>query len=42
MQIYLQDENTYTTYNTNIIITYKFTLHYSYLHYMYKRYLQYI
>ena len=25
MQIYLQDENTYTTYNTNIIITYTFT-----------------
>ena len=43
MQIYLQltlDENTYTTYNTNIIITYTFTLHYSYLHHMYKQYIR--
>ena len=40
MQIYLQDENTYTTYNTYIIITYTFILHYSYLHYMYKQYIR--
>ena len=31
-------QNTYTTYNTNIILTFTFTLHYTYLHY--KHYLQ--
>ena len=33
--ILFTDQNTYTTYNANIILTFTFKLHYSYLHYRY-------